>query len=150
MDMYYKISKGKYFEMSGNQIIKILNNDKITYDKISNKYLKYFPFCMRFIFNKLITNKHIKNGGRLQLSLFLKGIGLSLYEALKFWNKFEKGINYNYYVNYYYVQKNYSSISCSKIMDTHTNNGDCNGCPFKISEKQQNGIKLAKRYFIQS
>ena len=82
------------------------------------------------LIRELMSQKHIKNGARLQLSLFLRGIGMSKREALRFWKKYEMKMDYGYFANYHYA-KGYSSLSCQKIIKSHTNCGDCNGCPFK-------------------
>eukprot|EP01084_Bolivina_argentea_P117585 208794_1 len=144
-----KISRGKYLGIGESFIFKVKQSHKIVYDTIGLKYFKYFPFCMKLIYNELMTKKHIKNGGRLQLSLFLKGIGLSKNEALKFWIKYDKNANYNYDVKYRYQQRDYSAHSCPTIIKTHTNIGDCNGCPFKRFENDNNGIlvKLIKIFY---
>lgn len=64
---------------------------------------------MRNLHEALRADKHLKHGGRLQYGLFLKGIGLSIEEALRFWriafsnmtdDKFQKEYAYNIRYNY--------------------------------------------------
>ena len=59
---------------------------------------------MRNIHMTLRENSHLKHFGRLQYTLFLKGIGLSLDECIMFWrrsfklmtdDKFQKEYRYN-------------------------------------------------------
>ena len=45
------------------------------------------PLCMRNLHRQLQQERHLKHGGRQQLGLFLKGIGLSLVDALWFWRE---------------------------------------------------------------
>lgn len=48
---------------------------------------KHFPLCMQNLHRELRKNNHLKHYGRLQYTLFLKGIGLSLNECIAFWRK---------------------------------------------------------------
>ena len=43
------------------------------------------PLCMENLHNELRQDKHTRHGGRMQYGLFLKGMGLSLEQALIFW-----------------------------------------------------------------
>lgn len=69
-----------------------------------------FPPCMRHLYDALESTKHLKHTGRLQLGLFLKGVGLGLEEALVFWRRafsnlgddaFQKK-GYPYNIRYFY------------------------------------------------
>ena len=64
---------------------------------------------MRHTYNCLVQDGHLKHSGRMQLGLFLKGVGLSLEEALMFWRRsffkktddaFQKDYAYNIRHNY--------------------------------------------------
>lgn len=46
-----------------------------------------FPLCMRNLHRELRKDSHLKHFGRLQYTLFLKGIGLPLQECIIFWRK---------------------------------------------------------------
>ncbi|PKI76981.1 hypothetical protein CRG98_002484 [Punica granatum] len=77
-----------------------------------------FPLCMRHLFEKLREDHHLKHGGRMQLGLFLKGVGLKLDDALAFWRA-------------EFSQKDYTPFSCQKIISSTPGVGDNHGCPFR-------------------
>ena len=103
-------------------------------DKISLKDLDYharqsFPPCMKVLFTALKNQHHLKHFGRLQLGLFLKGVGLTVDEAMQFWrmeftkkidgDKFEK--NYAYNIRHMYGQEgkknDYRPWNCTKVIN---------------------------------
>ncbi|KAM3962800.1 LOW QUALITY PROTEIN: DNA primase large subunit [Aphomia sociella] len=104
---------------------------------------KSFPLCMRQLHEQLRVAHHLKHGGRLQYGLFLKGIGVTLEDSLRFWreeftkimelDKFEKQYAYNVRYNYGKEgsKKNYSPFSCLKIINGIVGPGDCHGCPYR-------------------
>ncbi|KAE8743590.1 hypothetical protein FOCC_FOCC010837 [Frankliniella occidentalis] len=105
-----------------------------------------YPLCMRFLHEALRTHHHLRHFGRLQYGLFLKGIGVSLQDAMRFWreeftrimdvDKFEKEHAYNVRYNYGQEGKrtNYTPYSCMKIICSSVGPGDHHGCPFKHSD----------------
>lgn len=48
---------------------------------------KFFPLCMQNLHRELRQNSHLKHYGRLQYTLFLKGIGMDMNECITFWRK---------------------------------------------------------------
>ncbi|GFS36961.1 DNA primase large subunit [Trichonephila inaurata madagascariensis] len=117
-------------------------------DEIDNLSKTSFPLCMRNLHDTLRKNHHLKYNGRLQYGLFLKGIGLSLEDALKFWreeftkvmdvDKFDKQYTYNIRYNYGKEGKraNFSPYSCMKIITSNSPGpGEHHGCPFKHSDQ---------------
>ncbi|KAG0258452.1 hypothetical protein BG011_003275 [Mortierella polycephala] len=103
----------------------------------------HMPLCMEHLHNELRREKHTRHGGRMQYGLFLKGIGLSLEQALIFWQTaFEKltpeqfNKNYAYNVRHSYGMEgkrtDYTPYSCkSIIMNNAPGPGDHHGCPFR-------------------
>ncbi|XP_063901553.1 DNA primase large subunit-like [Zophobas morio] len=118
-------------------------SSSITADDV-NDLVKHFPLCMSHLHHCLRRDHHLKHWGRLQYRLFLKWIGLSVEEAIKFWKKellrvmplkkFEG--EHLYGVRHTYGKEgkhlNYSAYSCHKIITTNPPaSGDHHGCPFK-------------------
>ncbi|TIA75559.1 hypothetical protein E3P89_03625 [Wallemia ichthyophaga] len=121
------------------------NSDrKISAESIDMLAKKHFPMCMRSLHDRLQNTHHLKHFGRLQYTLFLKGIGLSVDEAIVFWrksyganisdDKFNKEYRYNIRHSFGLEggRKSYPPRSCQKII-TQDQPGpqDNHGCPFR-------------------
>ena len=120
---------------------------EITARNIDN-LTQHFPMCMSHLHRTLRRDAHLKHYGRLQYTLFLKGIGLNLEECLVFWrssfNKitddtFNKEYRYNVRHSYGDVGGDsnrrgggYSPYSCQKILTEHAPGpGEAHGCPYR-------------------
>ena len=109
-----------------------------------------FPLCMSTIQQVLTSSHHIKYKARLQYGLFLKGIGMTLEDAMKFFrgeftkrhdvdvDKFEKeyayGIRYNYGKEG--KKKNWQPWDCMRIIMENIGPGENHGCPFRHQENK--------------
>ena len=108
----------------------------------------HFPLCMQHLHSTLRANAHLKHHGRLQYTLFLKGIGLSLEECLVFWrrafhtmtdDRFNKEYRYNVRHAYGDVGgdanrrgRGYSPFSCQKLLtEALPGPGQAHGCPYR-------------------
>lgn len=118
--------------------------DKINLADLDFYSRKSFPPCMKSLFTALRNKHHLKHYGRLQLGLFLKGLGLTVDEAYTFWkqefckkmdtDKFEKGYGYN--IRHMFGQEgkkqDYKPWGCNKVINQTTPGPDeFHGCPFK-------------------
>ncbi|KAI9849614.1 MAG: hypothetical protein M1837_002739 [Sclerophora amabilis] len=108
----------------------------------------HYPLCMRNLHLTLRRNNHLKHYGRLQYTLFLKGMGLTLEDCLVFWRTAFKNITddtfnkeYRYNVRHSYGDvggdanrrgRGYSPYSCQKILTEHPPGpGEAHGCPYR-------------------
>lgn len=147
-------------------IIKGLHNSYIGKDYTINKdadipiesldqlSIKSYPPCMKMCHDSLRSTHHLKYHGRLQLGLFLKGIGVTLEDSLRFWreefsktmepDKFDK--SYAYGVRYNYGKEgsrtNWTPFSCMKVINTAASPQDVCGCPFKLWDPVEMRTKL--------
>ncbi|PSN70204.1 DNA primase, large subunit [Corynespora cassiicola Philippines] len=120
-----------------------------------------FPLCMQNLHMTLRANSHLKHYGRLQYTLFLKGIGLSLDECIVFWrrsfklmtdDKFQKEYRYNIRHAYGDVGgdsnrrgRGYTPYSCQKILtEPLPGPGQAHGCPYRTFT-QDNLTSLLQR-----
>lgn len=114
-----------------------------------------YPMCMRSLHEALRINHHLKNFGRIQYGLFIKGIGVSLEDALRFWreafsqkidsDKFEK--QYAYSIRHIYgkegKQTNYTPLGCNKIISNIVGPGEYHGCPYRHMDQNMLRQKLS-------
>lgn len=124
-------------------------------ESLNQLSIKSFPLCMRMCHDSLRNTHHMKHNGRIQYGLFLKGIGVTLEDSLRFWreeftkkmelDKFEK--SYAYGIRYNYGKEgsrtNWSPYSCMKIISSIPGNQDVSGCPFKLWDTVELRSKLA-------
>lgn len=133
--------KGLHQSYTGNDYMNA--KIKIPIESLDSLSIKSFPLCMRQLHENLRSAHHLKHGGRLQYGLFLKGIGVTLEDSLRFWrdeftkimdmDKFEKQYAYNIRYNYGKEgsKKDYAPYNCMKIITNIVGPGDCHGCPYK-------------------
>ncbi|BGP42092.1 DNA primase subunit pri2 [Rhodotorula kratochvilovae] len=119
------------------------DGEAITAEMVPELAVQSFPLCMRNMQDTLKASKHLKHEGRQQYSLFLKGIGLSVEEAIAFWrksfstitdDKFNKEYRYNIRHNYGLEgsRKNYTPKSCTAIITgPMPGPNQAHGCPFR-------------------
>jgi DNA primase large subunit len=113
------------------------------------------PLCMRRSFAVLKAQHHMKHGGRMQLGLFVKGIGLSMENALVFWktefmlggktaDEFDKQYTYNFMHQYGQAgsHTDYHPHACGKVIHASPDTSGATGCPFRNSKMQDLTIML--------
>lgn len=105
-----------------------LDGDKIKLSDLDYYARKSFPPCMKQLLTVMRNKHHLKHFGRLQLGLFIKGLGLTMEEAYTFWktefckkvdtDKFEKQYGYN--IRHMYGKEgkknDYKPWSCQKVI----------------------------------
>ncbi|TKA32412.1 hypothetical protein B0A50_01518 [Salinomyces thailandicus] len=109
---------------------------------------QHFPLCMANLHKTLRATHHLKHYGRLQYTLFLKGLGLSLQECITFWrgafelipdDKFKSEYLYNIRHAYGDVGgdanrrgRGYTPYSCQKLLtEALPSGGQQHGCPYR-------------------
>ena len=121
------------------------NDEKLrTMNDVDTFSERCFPLCMNLIERHINQYSHLTHFGRLQYTLFLKGAGLPVDEALKFFQKkyekktpldeFEKEYAYNIRHSYGLEGKrvSYTPYTCEKIISMNAPMGrECHGCPYK-------------------
>lgn len=123
---------------------------------------QHFPLCMQNLHQTLRRDSHLKHFGRLQYTLFLKGIGLSLEECLLFWrrsfkliddDKFTKEYKYNIRHSYGDVGgdanrrgRGYTPYSCQKLLtEPVPGPGQTHGCPYRTYSDVNNLVTLLQK-----
>ena len=125
---------------------------------------QHFPLCMSHLHSTLRQNSHLKHFGRLQYTLFLKGLGLSLDDCILFWRRSFKNITdekfakeYRYNIRHAYGDvggdanrrgRGYTPYSCQKLMmEALPGAGQTHGCPYRtftadnlVALLQQTGV----------
>ncbi|GAA5865207.1 hypothetical protein JCM8547_008313 [Rhodosporidiobolus lusitaniae] len=128
---------------SDYQFTQTGDGEVITADMVAALANQSFPLCMRNMQETLKSSKHLKHEGRQQYNLFLKGIGLSVEEAIVFWRKSFSSITddkfnkeYRYNIRHGYglegSRKNYAPKGCTQIITGPVPGpGQSHGCPFR-------------------
>ncbi|CAF0804733.1 unnamed protein product [Didymodactylos carnosus] len=137
--------------------------ETITYDMLDTLAKKSYPLCMRHLHEQMTKQHHLKHLGRLQYRLFLKGIGLSLDECLKFFrNEFVSNGSMNptqferehvYNIRHAYGQEgkhtSYTPYSCVKIIqDPPPGVNEYHGCPYRHWDPNTLKQRLSTNYGI--
>ncbi|CAG8526603.1 16474_t:CDS:10 [Funneliformis caledonium] len=129
--------------------------DDPTSDSV-HQLVEHFPLCMQHLYQNLRENLHLKHFARIQFNLFLKGIGLTVDEALAFWKKsfsniddakFQKDYAYNIRHNYGAEGKrqDYKPLNCMSIITKQRpNSGQIHGCPFREFSQSNLRSKLVQ------
>lgn len=135
---------------------------KSVYSKeISDNY----PLCAKNLFRGLKDNHHLRYNGRQQLTFFLKGIGLSPDEAMKFWSdaftsgghitidKFNKEYRYGFRHNFGLEGKrvNYDPWDCRTIFTKpRPARGEFHGCPYRDWSAEKLSKELANMHLTKT
>ncbi|SCV01167.1 LAME_0G14510g1_1 [Lachancea meyersii CBS 8951] len=124
----------------------------------SAKIVENFPLCAKNLINGLRTTHHLRYQARQQLSFFLKGIGMSVDDALQFWSdafsgggitteKFNKEYRYNFRHNYGLEGNriNYKPWDCRTILSKpRPSRGEFHGCPYRDWNVEKLTLELSQ------
>lgn len=72
-------------QIQGEQ--KFRDEGSVTPEELNDLSKEAYPLCMSSMHNWLREKHHLKHTGRLSFTLFLKGIGLSMEDSLKFFGQ---------------------------------------------------------------
>lgn len=136
---------------------KGLASGQVTPAQVPELAKRSFPLCMSTMQAQLKKDAHLKHEGRRTYGLFLKGIGLSLDDAVKFWrdsfarkmtaDKFQR--NHVYNIRHMYGKegrrKDYTPLSCMSIIHAAQGNGEYHSCPFRHENSGSLRNKLLKK-----
>lgn len=121
--------------------------EKLSLENFDELLVSSFPPCMRMMVDfQREKKKHLKHSGRLQLRPFLKDVGFTMEESMRWWREelckdpeitqtvFDK--NYTYDVEHTYGKKGnfqgQNAFGCAKIIGFPGAVGaQVHGCPFK-------------------
>ncbi|XP_019864798.2 uncharacterized protein LOC109594075 isoform X2 [Aethina tumida] len=112
---------------------------------------KFFPLCMQALFQNLKKNNRLSHNARYDFSLFLKCLGASVLESIKFWELIyskkhascstcthswqENERKYVYGIRHMYglegARKNYEMRTCQYYQNLSLCARDEGGCPFR-------------------
>jgi DNA primase large subunit len=126
---------------------------------------QHFPLCMSHLQTTLKNTAHLKHYGRLQYTLFLKGMGMSLEDCIQFWRRSfrlitdEKfGKEYKYNIRHAYGDvggdanrrgRGYTPYSCQKLLtEALPSSGQNHGCPYRTFSAD-NLIPLLNNFGVQ-
>ncbi|KAI5965900.1 PRI2 [Candida pseudojiufengensis] len=118
----------------------------------SKQIMSHYPLCASHLQKNLMSSSHLKYLGRQQLGIFLKGIGLNVDEAIKFWSQqftkngsmsqetFNKQYKYN--VRHQYglegARINYKPWDCATILSKpKPGSNEYHGCPYRDFSQTQ-------------
>ncbi|XP_062534034.1 DNA primase large subunit-like [Armigeres subalbatus] len=124
---------------------RVAKSGQVPIESLDQLSKKSYPLCMRYCHDTLRSTHHLRHVGRLQYGLYLKAIGVTMEDSLRFWReeftrgkvtleKFEKEHAYNIRHNYGKEGSriNYAAHNCMKIITTSVGPQEVHGCPFKL------------------
>lgn len=151
------LSSLQYQQVGSQYKVSRVTAGTVSKEQIPSLAERSFPLCMQHSHASLRSENHLKHGARMQLGLFLKGIGLDLNDALSYWRtcmsrrtppeKFNKEYAYNIRHNYGKEGKrtSYTPYACAKIIQSAPGAGDHHGCPFRHFDQSHLQAKLRER-----